>query len=238
MIDIIGNVRIADDKRFAYLIYCIRSYAFIKDNCRFILSVENISNAQMSILKRELMPYNYTIIRGLSKSYGENYCQLIKEGTNDHIINFMEDQFMILNDSTWLMQLLKCMKINNVDVCKASFFTIEQNSIKLINGERNTFGLIFYNNESNYYLYKKHYKNRYYLGVNFITTRDFALKFWNRTLGSKPHPYEISGYNQEFHHKCIIPSKEIQAAIDDNHGEAGTCLLERNEQKYDSVISY
>lgn len=238
MLDICGNIKITDDKRFAYLIYCIRSYAFLKDHCKFLLSIDGISEAQRAIVKKELSIYDYVLMRGLTKSYGENYCELLKEGDNPFVINFMEDQFMLSNDSICILNTLKTMRHFNVSVCKSSFFNIEQNSIKTVDGIKNTYGFIYDNHEYNFMEYKKYYGERYYLGVNFITTRDFALKFWNRDLGNRPHAYEVVDFSKEWEHRCMIPNKEIQCAIDDSHGEPGTALIERNEQKYDTIISH
>lgn len=238
MIDICGNIKITSEQRFGYLIACIRSYYFLKGKAKFVLKIEGLNSEQFNIVRKELHGFNYTIVHGLPADYGKAYCELLNEGINDFVINFMEDQFMILNDSVWLAQLLRLMKQESVEVCKASFHKIELNSSKTIVGERNTFGLIYDNNEDNFREYKRHYGERYYIGVNFITSKSFAYSFWNRNFGERPHGFELAEYNGYYNHKCIIPLREIQCAIDDNHGQKGTCLLERNEQKYISCASY
>ena len=208
MIDICGNVKITDEKRFQYLIYCIRSYAFLKGRCKFVLKIEGLTTEQFSGVRKELQGFNYTIIHGLPNDYGRAYCELLDECIHDYVINFMEDQFMLLNDSVWLQQLLNLMEKESIEVCKASFHKIEMNSSKTIMGQRNTFGLIYDNNESNFREYKKHYGERYYLGVNFITSKTFAYSFWGRPIESqRPHSYEIPAYDNYFNHKCIIPSR-------------------------------
>lgn len=239
MIDIIGHIKIADQKRFKYLLACIRSYSFLKDHCKFILSIEGLSHEQRSLVVDELREFEYTMSYNLSDNYGNAYCSLLDQGTNPFVINFMEDQFMLIDDKDWFVGLLNTMEQKSVEVCKASFFTIEQNSIKTIIGEQTDYGLVFDNNENNFQEYKKHYGERYYLGVNFITTRTFAYSFWRRPIVShKPHAYEVCGYSHYLNHKCIIPSREIQCAIDDSHGEIGTSLIERKEEKYDRLISH
>jgi hypothetical protein len=133
------------------------------------------------------------------------------------------------------------MKIYNADICKASFHKIEINSSTtlhtLLNDEK---FIVFDNDLQNHNQYQKHYGSRYYMGVNFFTTKNFAKKFWNRNLGKRPHEYEISSYDESWRHICIIPKNEILCAIDDPHGEYGSHLLVRNEIKfreiYDSII--
>lgn len=239
MIDIVGHIKITDEKRLKYLIACIRSYKFLSNHCKFILSVEGLTHEQRSMVANELKPFEYVMAYNLPDNYGEAYCRLLDEGNSPFVINFMEDQFMLIDDKVWFIGLLRHMEQNSIEVCKASFHKIEMNSSYTINGEHSSFGLTYDNNESNFSEYKRHYGQRYYIGVNFITTRSFAYTFWNRPIkGSRPHPYEVCAYDKYFSHKCIIPSKEIQCAIDDNHGEIGTCLIERKEEKYDRLISY
>lgn len=239
MIDIVGHIKITDEKRFKYLIACIRSYEFLRDHCRFILSIDGLNHEQRQKVSIALNPFDYTIVIEPKGNYGEVYCKLLDEGTNPFVINFMEDQFMLIEDKVWFIGLLRHMEQHSIEVCKASFHKIEMNSSYTINGEHSSFGLTYDNNERNFSEYKRHYKERYYLGVNFITSRSFAYTFWNRDIkGNRPHPYEVCAYDKYFSHKCIIPAKEIQCAIDDSHGQEGTCLIERKEEKYDRLISY
>lgn len=239
MIDVVGHIKIADDKRFKYLLTCIRSYKFLSSHCKFILSIEGLSHEQRKVVINELRGFDYVMTYNLPDNYGSAYCRLLDEGNSPFVINFMEDQFMVIDDLYWMLQLQNIMEQKSVEVCKASFFKIEQNSIKTIKGKRTEFGIIYDNNPANFHEYKKHYGERYYLGVNFLTTRSFAYSFWSRPIEDKrPHSFEIPGYDNYFNHKCIIPSREIQCAIDDNHGEPGTCLLERNEPKYLSCASH
>lgn len=237
MIDIVGHIKVTDEKRFKYLIASIRSYRFLSNHCKFILSVDGLTQAQRSIVVDELKHYEYLMTYNLPNDYGKAYCRLLDEGKSPFIINFMEDQFMLNDDLYWILGLMHTMETKSVEVCKASFFTIEQNSIKTIKGENTEYGLVYDNDVDNFLEYKKHYGQRYYLGVNFLTTRSFAYSFWNRDIkGYRPHPFEVCGYDKYFNHKCIVPSKEIQCAIDDEHGEKGTCLLSRNEDKFNKCM--
>ena len=126
-------------------------------------------------------------------------------------------------------------------------FEIIQNIVTMLNiraGELVydiNYGLIYVNNKTNYNLYQKYYGSRYYIGVNFITTLSFANIFWNRMHTFKnltrPHEWEISKYDANLECITMIPNIEIQCAIDDNHGEKGTCLLERKEDKFWNIYN-
>jgi len=129
------------------------------------------------------------------------------------------------------------MKINKVDVCKSSFWQIEQNSKTTIYKIQKE-NCIFINDLSNFNQYQKYYGSRYYIGVNFITTLEFAKRFWNRKFNSnRPHEWEIAKFSKEFEYICMLPDIEIMCAIDDEHGEIGTSLLERKEYKFWNIYN-
>ncbi len=97
---------------------------------------------------------------------------------------------------------------------------------------------MFENDKPNWELFCKHYRFRYYIGVNFITTIAFAEKFWSRSFDSvRPHAWEVDIFTQELIHNCMIPAKEILCAVDDPHGEPGTALLERSEDKFNRIAA-
>ncbi len=241
MIDIIGLIKVneQDPERIKYLIACIRSYSFLKEKCRFILGLETPSDALYDLVEDELkgIDYNYQLLKipqlTERNSYGKQYVRLLHEAKSNYTINFMEDQFMLIDSLFDFARILQTMLIYSVDVCKAAFLKIEQNSSKGIKFISDTsYGKIFNNDDIAYFHYQKHYGKRFYIGVNFITSVDFAYDFWKRDMGTRPHEYEISEPHQFQDHVCMIPKIEIQAAINDDHGEPGTCLLARKEEKW------
>lgn len=240
MIDIVGNIKIDESRpeRIKYLIACIRSYHFLKDSCSFILNIDGASPTLFDKINEELkMFHRHHLTRETADNYGTLYCQLLAKGSSDFVLNFLEDHFCLANDDKQIKNLLTFMNLDGVDVCKASFFEVEQKSIRNINSTiSGAEGKIFLNNEEFHNAYQQHYGLRYYIGVNFITTKKFAHKFWNRTEGARPHAYEISVYDRNWEHKILFPSFEITESVDDNHGEDGTCLLERTDCKKWNII--
>lgn len=238
MLDIVGNIKIdpANNTRINYLIACLKSWDFFKDHCRIILCIEGADTELINRLNKEV-PGTYIIPSDDKLSYGKRYLDILALCVNPFVLNFIEDHFTLLDDAEFMKGMLNCMKEKNVDVLKSSFFQIEQNSCKTLKRFSDTeYGRIFLHDERNHQEYQRHYVSRYYMGVNFITTREFALKFWNRDLGSTPHPYELSSYSREWEYRCMIPSRELQCAVEDNHGEDGSCILMRKEEKWEKIF--
>lgn len=249
MISIVGNIKCNESKpeRVKMLIACIRSFLFLKDeeDCRFVLHLEGASEDLYLMVWAELKhfknPCCFIEMGNENLSYGEVYRILLNECPDGFIFNFFEDHFCLLDDKEYLLGLLNHMKENKIDVCKASFHEIEQQSALNVWDKKTTeWGNEWLMNEGNYKGYCIAYGERFFLGVNFITTKEFALKFWNRVAGKTPHGYELPRYSPEWEHTVIIPSREICAAIDDPHGAYNSHLLARNEQKfkdiYDKII--
>lgn len=250
MIDILGNIKVDESKpeRIKYLLACIRSYLFLKDDSRFYLNLENPSPFVHALVHEELKKcgYRYVLTTGNFPNYGSGYINLLYslppwENRNPEIdsfvINFMEDQFMLIDDLDLLMSLLDNMARRKVDICMCGFHRVEQNSVKGLEEYIVTpTGIIYDNTMENYTAFQRFYGSRYYIGVNFITSYRFARTFWSRDLGPRPHEYEICFYDKEWLRRIIIPSMEIQAAIDDDHGAEDSCLLKRKEIKWLKII--
>lgn len=243
MLDIIGNIKIDESKpeRINYFLACLKSWKFFKDHCKFYINLEDPSTELLNSIHEIIQKYNYdfdinTTSVQSAPAYGTTYMQLLNKSDNPFVLNFIEDQFMLLDDADIMLSILETMKHHNVDVLKSSFLKVEQNSQNTLQQVTDTdFGKVFLMDERNHSEYGAHYGGRYLLGVNFITTREFALKFWDRDCGMRPHEYEISSYNEEWKHICMIPNIEILCAIDDDHGEPATCLLNRNEEKWNRI---
>ncbi|HRH57825.1 MAG TPA: hypothetical protein PLS10_09240 [Chitinophagales bacterium] len=234
MVSIVGNIKINDAIRLKYLECTLKSYAFLKD-FKLILNIDTDCKTldKITELVKKIGFKNFELSNE-SGNYGEVYCRLLEQTKSHWIINLIEDHFCLLNNELAFLTLLNEASSNNVDVIKSSFWQIEKNSSKEIFGHYDTnYGLVFDNNKTNHNLYQKYYGSRYYIGVNFITTLEFAKRFWSREFETqRPHEFEISKFDSNFNHICMIPNIEIHASIEDNHGENKTCLLERNERKF------
>lgn len=241
MISIVGNIKVDETKpeRIKYLIACIRSYGFLKDHCQFILNLESPSDQLWKIVGQEILQYsNKVYCKTRNQPYGKTYVDLLKLCKYDTVINFMEDHFMVCDDIEYIEHIQRTMRVWQVDVCKSSFWDVEQNSCDKLDwlSSDNHGELIFVNNLTNFTAYQRYYKSRFYIGCNFITTREFANRFWNRDLGQRPHRHEIGRFDPKWIHVAMIPGFELQAAIDDDHGEPGTCLLKRsNCEKWNEI---
>lgn len=238
MIDIVGNIKIDESRpeRIAYLVASMRSLHFLKDHSKFVLNLTTPSEELYRIVTKELKPFKnvFLSMSPAEKSYGEKYSILLRQCRQNFVLNFLEDHFTVVDHVEEMWHMIANMHGCGADIMKASFWPIEQNSSMDINLQRSPYQheKIFKNTFENHQAYCKHYGSRFYIGVNFITTRAFALKFWNRHLGPRPHDYEIANHSPEWEHTCMVPYQEIQCAIDDDHGEPGTCLLKRQEPKW------
>jgi hypothetical protein len=252
MTGIVGNIKIDETKpeRVLYLLACIRSYAFLKDVCGFYLNLENPSSELFHLVTTELKKcgFKYVLTTGIFNNYGEAYCFLLR-GIKDKltevngipqpglIFNFMEDQFLLMNSVEEVAEIENTMLRYKIDVCMCGFNAVEKNSAQgLTHYSVTPAGIVYTNQIECYTEFCKFYGARYYLGVNFITTISFAIKFWSRDCGPRPHEYEISFYDANFLHNVLIPKKEIQVAIDDDHGADNSCLLKRKEEKWEKII--
>lgn len=239
MIDIVANLKIDESKpeRFDYFLACIKSLDYLKKDsgAKFIFNLEGISE---NLLNRtndlfNSMNVNYSLTKISLGDYGTTYTSLLKLGTNPYVMNFIEDHFSMISTIEDLQAILERMKKNEIEICKGTFFHIEQNSsrtLRLFNED--SYGKYFVNDIFNHNEYQRYYGKRYYIGVNFITTRLFAERFWNRKLSKRPHEHEVVNFNEEWFHNCMIPNIEILCAIDDNHGENGTRLLDRKDERF------
>jgi hypothetical protein len=235
MIDIIGHIKIDESKpeRIKMCIASLRSLAFLKGHMQIVLNLSDASERVLTLVWHELKALgNNNFLFTLDRDcYGADYLQLMRFCQAPFIMNFIEDHFCVLQDKEiFLNGLLGEMNNWHVEICKASFFEIEQNSIKDVGMFYSGYGQSFCNNESNFKKYQQHYGQRYYIGLNFITRRDFAQRFWNRKLGRRPHEYEVPHYDENFLHACMVPSMPILESIDDDHGEPNTCLLKTNNE--------
>ena len=237
MISIVGNIKINDLQRLKYLKATLWSFELLKEY-QLLLNIDCdcITLDEITIEVEKIGFKNYQL-RNESGNYGEIYCKILDLVSSDYVINFFEDHYLLLDDKNQLESILMDMKINKVDVCKSSFWQIEQNSKTTIYKIQKE-NCIFINDLSNFNQYQKYYGSRYYLGTNFITTLEFAKRFWNRKFNSnRPHEWEITKFSKEFEYICMLPDIEIMCAIDDEHGEIGTSLLERKEYKFWNIYN-
>jgi hypothetical protein len=241
MLTICGNIKIDQEnkERSKYLLATLHSLLPIKHLCQIVLHIEDAEPNLYSIVYNFLSNnrFDFCLSRSYNSTnsnttYGEKYVNLLQDCNGDYILNFFEDHYLMCRPVD-IICLLETMNSNGVDICKTSFFQIEQNSSKTLRlSHENQCGKVFVNDEFNFKEYQRYYKSRYYIGVNFLTTKDFALRFWNRKIDARPHKYEVINYLPEYNHVCMIPNIEITASIDDPHGEEGTDLLTRKEIRF------
>jgi hypothetical protein len=220
MIDIVGVVKIdySNPTRTRYHHACLKSLEFLKGCGEVIIYSGDVSD------------------------YGEAYMTLLEQCKQPFVLNYIEDAFMVLDDKRHLEGMLHAMNRFDCEVMRASFFDIETESVKNVSSKIVTeYGTAFRMDQKAYNQFQSAYGYRYMIGVNFITTREFALRFWSRKIkATRPHPFEMARYNPEWVHGCFIPATEVLASIDDSHGEENSCLLNRHEPKferiYDSLI--
>jgi len=237
VISIVGNIKINDLQRLKYLKATLWSFEILKEY-QLLLNIDCdcITLDGITVEVEKIGFKNYQLSNE-SGNYGEIYCKILDLVSSDYVINFFEDHYLLLDDKNQLESILMDMKINKVDVCKSSFWQIEQNSKTTIYKIQKE-NCIFINDLSNFNQYQKYYGSRYYIGVNFITTLEFAKRFWNRKFNSnRPHEWEIAKFSKEFEYICMLPDIEIMCAIDDEHGEIGTSLLERKEYKFWNIYN-
>jgi hypothetical protein len=229
-------------ERLHYLLCTLHSFKFIKYQCEVFLNFEGCSPRVQQIIQHEFNEIGFqggvSFITG--NYYGHMYTYLLEQCKNEYILNFMEDHFCVLKDPQDIFGLLKWMEITGADVLKASFFEIEQNSIKpFIQYKNANYGTVFNNSPENFKAYCRHYGKRYYIGVNFITTKAFAEKFWRREFeSSRPHEWEIVDYDPAFLHTVMVPNRPVLVAIDDDHGEQGTALVNKLPQNDKFFLIY
>ena len=237
MISIVGNIKINDLQRLKYLKTTLWSFELLKEY-QLLLNIDcNCITLDEITVEVEKIGFKNYQLSNESGNYGEIYCKLLYLVKSDYVINFFEDHFLLLDDKNQLESILMDMKINKVDVCKYSFWQIEQNSKTTIYKIQKE-NCIFINDLSNFNQYQKYYGVRFYIGTNFITTLEFAKRFWNRKFNSnRPHEWEIAKFSKEFEYICMLPDIEIMCAIDDEHGEIGTSLLERKEYKFWNIYN-
>lgn len=255
MIDIIGFIKVDESKpeRINQLIACIRSYKFLAgagvhdmEPATITIAMDKPSVELVNMVSKEVDDLGFvkelsTVISvSFNKvvQYGKIYKQLIeKYSKNDFVINFMEDQFMVIDSKADLAIIVSRMGELKVDVCRSSFYAIENKCMDHFISTNKVRTVAYHNSEALHNIYQEPYKKRYWLGVNFITTKTYALKFWDRDCGAKPHDYELVNYDESLKHIVMVPPVEIQAAVDDDHDEPGTCLLQRNDAKFNSLYS-
>lgn len=243
MIDIVGNIKINEalPERLRYCLASIESLQFLNEHSKFILNLDNPSEHVFNEVLAKLRECKFKFHlqkTGASdiKNYGQVYCELLNEGENDFVLNFHEDHFMVCDDANQLIQLLKkSRQYSDFIVIRCSFHKIERNSIVL---QREVISIriahtdVFLMDINGFIRFNNTY-SRYFIGTNCILGKKFAKRFWGRNFNSKtPHAWELAQFDNEFQHLCAVPHFEIQAAIDDDHGEPNTCLLKRKEEKF------
>lgn len=202
MIDIIGNIVISNEIRQKYFDTSLFSLCNIS---------ECINNVNITIDSQN--------------PHGIEMLSAIKKAHSNYFLNFEEDHFCVCNDNKLFTSLITTCQQYDVDIIRASFFSIENQCAACIND------IIFENNIVK--IFKMHPQNfidfqqpyiRYYIGTNSIFKTNFAEKLFNQS-GIRPHDFEVGPYTHHFEYICAVPKIEILRAIDDDHGAENTCML-------------
>lgn len=235
-IDIIGCIKIDETRadRIKMLLASIRSLAFMKDNCKFSLLMEGASYKFQSTVRAVLTEcgFNFTLFGAGFGSYGKSCSVMLKSCSAPYVMTFLEDHFCVLNDLYQMQDIVDTMKKYKVDILRTSFHEVEMKSLSNIEGFfiNGPTGIIYDNHILAHKQYEKHYGHRYFISVHFLTTREFAKKFWSQDAGVRPHEYEVKKFVPEWEHRVMIPRHELLASIDDGHGEEDSCLLHRPDE--------
>jgi hypothetical protein len=238
-ISIIGNIRVnnANPERIRYLVACLKSFEFLKDYCEVIINFEcpNPAIKQIQKIFNQIGFEGQLYFTDKPNNYGYVYTHLLEQARYDYVLNFLEDHFCVLDSPTGMQMLLRLMREKEIEVMKTSFHEIELASIAHVSNVQSTVaGTYFLNDQFSATEYSGGYQTgRFYIGVNFLTTKAFARKFWQRDFDSnRPHEWEISEYTPELEHSVLVPAFPVLASIDDDHGEPGSCLLKKSPWKW------
>lgn len=237
-ISIVGNIRIYDIIRFEYLLASMRSFVFAdKIIDSFQLNIENLdefSNQQIKNIKLVGEHFNNFKLTKYDDFYGKTYIKLLSNINTNFFINFVEDQFCILDDLQYLDGIFNY----DFELCSATFFALNQKQFgtkeceKFII-EQTPYGNIYNVDKECSEILRKNTRRLYYIGVDSIFSTEFGVKFWSRHIERKrPHFFERKRYSKFLHHKRLVCNKEILCAIDDNHGICNSSLLSRNDNKF------
>lgn len=234
MISLIGNIKIANDRRFQYLLCTLKSFYFAKSLIEEIhINIENLDSLDKQKLDKTLQHFQKYQLYNRSGNFGSIYSSLLNKINTKYFMHFEEDHFCVLDDVSILNDILQL----NFDLCRSTFYYIEkQCSQKISPIEKYKCGNIYTMTKDNWRKFSKPYGYRYYIGNNSIFDLKFGTKYWSRNIsGNRPHVFEVPSYNQELEHTMFIPNQEILCAIDDDHGEPNTCLINRKESKFNAL---
>lgn len=213
MIDIIGNIIIANETRQKYFNACLHSLCKLK-GC--------INSVDITIDSNEI--------------HGKNMMVAINKCKSNYFMNFEEDHFCVCDSPLMFAELLNICEKYSVDAIRTSFHSIElecANHIENIMFENNLVK-IFRMNEYNFNQFKKPY-DRYYIGTNNIFNINYAKKIFSKK-GIKPHNFEIRNYEYDYEYLCAVPKFEILRPIDDDHGAENTCMLKNPTNEFLELI--
>jgi len=235
-LDIFANIKPYNDCRLKYALASIKSLLFLKDEVKFYFNLDG-SDKYLKRIKKALQPFDHELTNE-HRYFNDVYQDFISKSKKDFFMHFEEDHFCVLDDVGFLEHIINIINSKNpVELIKATFFTIEDDFYKnasLI--YEDDFCKVIHNSKINYEkLIKKDY--RFYIGNNGIFGKSFGKKYFSGRIKNKykPHYFEIKRYDPKFKHNLMIPKKEILCAIDDDHGAKDSCLLNRNELKWNKI---
>lgn len=234
MISVVGLLKIDESKpeRVEYFFACLRSLEFL--NPQFIIALDGPSKELAIKVLEYSEGKDFYFDRVNAPNYGGKYTELLGLCKYQFVCNFLEDHFCVMDEQREVADILQTMHDYGADVMKATFHKIEMNSVAAVSDKKHlSNGVLFHNDRKAHKEFQKYYGQRFYYGVNAVTTLDFAKRFWDRHFESRrPHNWELVNYTPELEHTVFIPAKEFLCSIDDPHGLPGSHLLARNDIKF------
>lgn len=242
MIDVIGNIKINENDR-QRLMYFISSYLSLDilhhAGGRILLCIDEPTRRLINLLTilNDEIPFipispestwGGVITKAITRT-------MLRHDGPDFYLQFEEDHFFQCNDIKFMAELLSYMKMNQVDVCRASFHPIEFESQRWVNDKViSDAGYCFDMTWKNHQEFQKKWP-RYFIGTNCIFSKSFASRLFDRA-GTRPHDYEFGAYNDAFRHRVIVPRKELLRSLDDDHGLMGSSMLLKPTDKYKDCL--
>lgn len=251
MIDIIGNIRIDETKleRVKYFVATLISFrTLFAGGANMYLSFSDPGPKMERLIQKLVKEFPIHIVAPSAISFGATIQKSLAEATAKNpdrkfYIHFEEDHFLELENITRLIDMIKHMQDNQIQLCRASFHKIEMESQRYVESGKtiSDHGYHFDMNWINYCAFQGEWMGgRYFIGTNCIFSRTFAWKFWDKTangdISQRPHDYERPQFEEALMHRVIIPKFEILRSLDDDHGLMGSSMTLNPSQKYKGCI--
>jgi len=236
-VDIVGNIRLSDERRLAYLVATIKSVAPLAPlTRRFLLNIEN-GQGLVGALRRLVRDagFRQTEVSAVAMtSYGAGYIALLRRASADYIMHFEEDHFCVLEDATPVARLLDFAHTNAADIVPLSFHELYAERFAMLSPQAtDPTGRLFRWDRDALWRVRQRDPECFFVGTNALFSREFGLAFWTRPIsGSRPHSFEVFDPTEGASLRLVLPSFEVLRPIDDDHGIEGSSCLRSGGEKW------